>query len=672
MNIANLIMIFCFVVAAGLAVFLGIRMLKDKKNPLGSIKIDRKRNARNQLYWLYRIFMAVPFLRKYFERFRTRIETLYPADPVEVNRKATATMAKTSILALICMVVLAFMARTDMFYMLVSILTVYIIYSNSLSRAIDSMEIHLLKVFADFLTTVRSEYRTCGHVDDAIYATLDDLPHEMAVHANRVYEIVSSVRASEEVEKYTDIAPNRFLEMFAAICATISEYGDKTLENGESLFLSNLNFLKQEVYVEVTKREKNNFLFSGLIFLCVMPVFGMKLIARWASSVADLSGFYDGTKGMIMVILTFASTFVCYELISNMRDGRTDDIKEHIFLEKLAKQPIIRKWLTKAVEANYSKAIRIEDDLKMVGDRITKQAYLLKRLLYSVVLGGTMIVIVFAAHFGRKNEILKDFSSSYEDTTVPDETFREDLRTLSKQYMAESKMMRSMTQEEKSQLSKRIQDEQGMNEVLANEVAQEISDRNDKYAKSYFKYWYILLIAGAFAAGYFAPIGLLKYKLSIMKMSMEDEVAQYQTLALILMNVDGMTLDVILEWMERFAFCFKESISECIINLQTSEEKALTHMKNSESFPPFRRFCDNLLAIDEVGVASAFDEIKTEQENYKQQRALNNEIMMTKKSNISKDISFIPLGICIGGYLLYPFIDYAFSMMDSFKNALSY
>ena len=94
-------------------------------------------------------------------------------------------------------------------------------------------------------------------------------------------------------------------------------------------------------------------------------------------------------------------------------------------------------------------------------------------------------------------------------------------------------------------------------------------------------------------------------------------------------------------------------------------------MKEKESFPPFLRFCDNLMNIDEVGVAAAFDEVKTEQENYKQQRALNNEITMKRKSNIGKDISFIPIGITVAGYLIFPFVLMAFQMFQTFSEVFS-
>ena len=78
-------------------------------------------------------------------------------------------------------------------------------------------------------------------------------------------------------------------------------------------------------------------------------------------------------------------------------------------------------------------------------------------------------------------------------------------------------------------------------------------------------------------------------------MSMEDEVSQFQTLILILMHVDGVNTIMLLEWMERFAFVFKDSISTCIIDLPHSGQKAIQAMQDKESFAPFKSLCLNLL-----------------------------------------------------------------------------
>ena len=646
-----------------------VRQEKKRKNRMGYIHKNRGSGRRNGLYWLYRFYVSVPGFNRYFDKFRTRIATLYPADQIEVNRKATETMAGASAGCIAAGIAMIALARSDVFFLVISLVTVYILFTDAVSRAIGSMETKLLRDFADFLTDVRSNYHNTGMVDDAIFLSLDNLPYAMALHASRIYEIVTSTRISEKVEEYTDAAPNRFFEMFAAVCATIQEYGDKKLENGESLFLKNLNYIKEEVYVEITRREKNAYAFRSLTVIAVVPVFCMKLIQMWAQSISDLSQFYKGSAGMVIVFAAFAATLLSCEMIANLRDGRAREVSEHPFLEKLAKAPFFEKPLTAAVNHNYTKAMRIGDENKITGDHISPQAFLLKRLLIGLALGLVTLFVMTSSVVRSRRQILNDYSEAFQDSIVADEASRENIRQLTKDYVIANRQINAYSENDIKAIQQDFEN-MGVSENLAVEMANEVSIRNDKYAHAYFRFWYLFIVAAAAVVGYYAPVWLLKYRISIMRMSMADEVAQFQTLALILMNVDGMTIDVILEWMERFAFVFRQSISECILNLSASENKALRKMKDSECYPPFLRFCDNLISIDNVGVRNAFDEVATEQENYKQQRNLNNEIEMQKKSSIGKFIAYLPAVIVVAAYLIFPFVKYAFEMMQNMTSAL--
>ena len=148
-------------------------------------------------------------------------------------------------------------------------------------------------------------------------------------------------------------------------------------------------------------------------------------------------------------------------------------------------------------------------------------------------------------------------------------------------------------------------------------------------------------------------------------MDMEDEVIQYQTIVLILMHVDGMLVDTVLDWLERFSFCFRQSIQECIINLEYSTRKALQKMKNQETFPPFRRFVDNLLMVEDEDILTAFSEIETDREYYKEKRKTDNEIISTQKAEVGKIVAFVPLILTLVVYMIVPFALYSLEMMKS-------
>ncbi len=659
-----LIIIGVITIAAGIATIVLYRQGRNKV----SVVVEKDRSS--NIFWLYRIFVNTPGLKNFFNKYRRRLALLYPADSRDINRKATEMMGKAMIGGIIVVIAIIVLAQGDLFYTLLSLTTAWMVFSNSASTAVDKLETKLLSQFADFITDVRGNYHMTGMVDDAIFMALEHQPYEIGLHGNKIYQIVTSTDVATESERYADSAPNRFFQIFVAICATIQEYGDKKLENGESLFLKNLNYLKEEIYVEVTKRNRMKFVFNGLIFTVALPIFGMKGIERWATSISELSSFYEGSFGFVMTVAIFLSTVICYTLIINLRDGAAKEIKSHALMERLASTPGLAGVLSKICDHNRSKTIRIHDQLKMTGDRITPQAYLLQRIMVAVALGLVSLVLTISTYSIARSKALNDFSNSFNNSIVDDDSYREEMRELGKSYLKANKHLKNYP-ENIEILSEQIEEEQAVSPAIANEIATEVGNKAETYQNTYYNWWYLLIIIACAACGYYAPIWLLKYRISIMQMSMADEVAQFQTLAMILMNVDGMTLDVILEWMEKFAYAFRESISECIINLESSEKKALMNMRNAETYPAFLRFCDNLMNVDEVGVINAFDEVKTERENYKQQRDLNNEIQMSKKSRLAKDISYIPMGLTIIGYMILPFIMMAFSMMQSMSTALS-
>ena len=142
-----------------------------------------------------------------------------------------------------------------------------------------------------------------------------------------------------------------------------------------------------------------------------------------------------------------------------------------------------------------------------------------------------------------------------------------------------------------------------------------------------------------------------------------DEVMQFQSLMLVLMHMSGMTVSGILEWMERFSFCFREDIAECRINLGRGEQYALKKMQDQTTYEPFANFIDNLLAIDKCGVAEAFSEIETDKAFNKEKRkeAMNERI--ENNSNLAGFISFAPFATIMILYLIVPILLYAKNML---------
>ena len=311
--------------------------------------------------------------------------------------------------------------------------------------------------------------------------------------------------------------------------------------------------------------------------------------------------------------------------------------------------------------------MRIDDGLKMVGDKIGVKKFLLKRITYGVLAILAINVIICTSEWRSKHNILNDFSESFESSIVPSEEYRNSMREIAQDYTDACKKMPD-TQKNREAIQRQIVEQEEMPNDLAEEVTAEVFTRIVKFQHVYYQWWYLLINLIGFALGFYMPYWLLMYQIKVVKMDMEDEVIQYQTIALILMHVDGIMIDTVLEWMGRFAYCFKESIQECRLNLEYSTQKALLKMKNQESFPPFRRFVDNLLMVDDEDILTAFSEIETDREYHKEKRKEDNEEISTQKSEIGKIVAFIPLIATLAGYLIIPFGMYAVKMLEEFSN----
>ena len=670
MDTSKLSLILVIITSILMVSFLGSFVWFRKKAMKNSGIINYKKDKRNYSYYLYKIYTKTPVIKRYFGKVLNKLETMYPADQMAIRVKATQEMSVAVGAALSLMLVIAIFARKDFFFVGIGIVLTYVLFTQILNGRIEKLEMKLDEQFSVFLTDVRHYYHDTNDVVDAVYCTLDEVPFEIGLHINKIYQILQSTHTEEEVTKYTDIAPNRFLMMFAAICSTIKEYGDKRLDDGQWLFLRNLNHLKDELNIEILKKRSNNYLFSGLKFVAVAPIFLLKPIEMWATSnMPEMADFYTGGLGTIVMAAVFAVSLLCYQMISNLKDGRVDEMKESVILNKATGFPIIKNILTLEVNRNYTKSLRIGDSLKMVGEDLTPKAFLLKRLIYAVALGLAFNFVAIFAQSQSKSNLINDFQGMYDNSIVPNEEYRTNMENITKDNIRVMKKWDHLD-ERKEEAVQSIMQEYGMNRTHSEEIVDGIMKRLDKYNNLYYK-WYFLIGTALFAVlGFALPWLLLQYQLSIMKMSMEDEVVQFQTIALILMYVDGATLDLLLDWMEKFAFCFKDSVSTCILNLQHSERKALMEMKDNEPFPPFKRFVDNLLSIDKVGIVSAFDEIESERDYYKKKREQDNDMIVHKKASRGKMLAFIPLIIAVGGYMIYPFLSMAIEMMGVMSEAI--
>lgn len=190
-------------------------------------------------------------------------------------------------------------------------------------------------------------------------------------------------------------------------------------------------------------------------------------------------------------------------------------------------------------------------------------------------------------------------------------------------------------------------------------VTKSIEEQVEKYQSVYFK-WYYELIASALAAlAFFIPGAFLSFQNKQIQIIKEDEVNGFNLLALIFMDMDGTQVSTVLEWMERFSYSYKTAISECIVNLEMGEQRALQKLYEYDTMFEFRKFVKALMTVDDIGFANAFTDIQIQQDYYNEKRKLDNQKLIKQKSATASRIAFAPVYMVMLLYIIIPMLLFA-------------
>ena len=635
------------------------------------IKTKNPRKSRNYLYPFYYLFIKVPPLRKSYEKIKNRLKVIYPNELMELNYRVTKDMLKSLLLSGLLLFAFLVTAQKDIYYICLGVALTYIVYTNTINEKYELTDLKLLQQTYNFLTDVHHNYYIAEKkVDDAVYMTIDESPYEMSLHATKIYKILRSIDLDKEVDRYVSIAPNRFILSFVAIATSVMKYSDKVLEDGRSMFLTNIGYLKKEVHSELDKIKKAKSLFFLRTTVTVLPIFLIKPIQAWANKyVPEVSDYYTGVYGIVLEVSIFILAIICYSLVMNLKDRGKKEIKDHFVLRFISKLPIISAILTKETNRNYSKSERVNDKLKLTGEHMGYKQFLLKRILCAAAVFLAFQIIMVTSIWQEKNHILTDFSDAFNSSTFATEEYEEQMKEAAILFLNEEAVWNENIDVEELQ-QEIMNDTTIKRPVLAQMVAETVVEKINLYNNVYYRWWYLLISLGVMVMGYQFPMFMLNYQIKNIKEGMEDEVVQFQTIVMMLMHVDNISIKIILEWIERFSYCFKESINTCINELPHDEEKALKKLRDSETFAPFKRFINNFLCINKQGVIAAFDEIVQEHENALEDRKTDNEIFLVKKANKATLISIIPLVFEGVFYLLVPLMSLADNMSSLMENVM--
>ena len=656
------IAIAALVICAFTAIKLLHQIIKNKKEDTVSKQKVRKKT--NNLMWVYHLYKNTPFLKRYFVKIRSKVSLMYPADGYSINLMTSRILAKGTLGGIIAVALTLVLSKGNIFYICAGILISYVVITEIVTNSVNALEFMILKQFQDAIQKVRHHYHECKMVDQSILRCIDEVPYEIGLHLQTIYDIITSQNMKYETDKYIDACPDKMMLTFLAICSSIQEAGDGLID-GKSKFLTGLEQLKADVADEILMRKRSKYAFMGLSWISLFPVIAVKPAESWVvTNMEEVKSFYSGIYGIVSMIAIFVLSFIAHALIVSLRDKEREIEKDNDLFAKIADVPVISDFLSKVIRKNFSRYNYYNNEMKGMGDHTGPKAFLLKRVTFAVVTFVATILILFFSGISQKINDLNDFSEAFATSTVPNDEYRENMRSIAKEYTAMSKKDDIKPED----LTLKIMKETGLKQTYAEQVAELVYSRLSDYYNTYFKWFYILIALALATVGYMVPVWMLKFKHPVINMRKQEEVLQFQSLILILMYMDGINLEEILEWLERFSYCFKEEIATCRMNLNSGQERALSDMQALVQYQPFSNFVDNLKAIDKVGVIDAFDEVKQEREYSRKQKEIEMTESLKEKASKARIASYVPVFATLILYMLVPMSLYAVQMYAEFQS----
>jgi len=417
--------------------------------------------------------------------------------------------------------------------------------------------------------------------------------------------------------------------------------------------------------IEILKRDKLNYVFQSLAFISIAPVLLLEPLKAWAvSNFAFTSSFYNGKAGMIVQILTVILTVVSYIITRKLKDngGVQVDIatNDNPWQEKIYSKPVLKQAINAFIPKPGTKDYRKMQKLMKDSASKSKMEWIyVNRIVLAIV---TLVISVIFFFFLHKIAINYVYTEPTTETQVLgklSEKNKEKADALTQQdnyFLDKLKGDLDITVEEiERELPKSPYYDEGDEEIEDDAIR---IHKKLKIVNSEQMQWFEILLSIAFALiAYMAPVWMMIFLKKMRQMEMENEVMQFQTIILMLMKIERVNVEMILEWLERYANIFKEPISRCVNNYEAGAWEALEELKNSITHEDMIRIVESLQsAVEKIPIREAFDELDSDRDYHKEKRKEANNQLVSRKGLIGKAVGFAPMIGLFVGYLIVPLV----------------
>lgn len=619
----------------------------------------------------YRWGMKVPLFSAYILQVQKRISFRHVGDEPALRR-----MTMNVVLIIFggygSISVILFLMQPGIAFVILSVLCAVVLNSLVLDMCLNRMEKRLLVQMLDLFADVRHRYHQHGMVEEALYEAAEAGKGEAAEQVLLIYEALTSPDPNEALERYYEIAPNRFLKGFAGISYMVMEFGDKDRAQG-SIYLKGLGNLTQEIHLEILRRDKLDYLLKGLNIITLAPVLFTAPIERWArGSFPTMDEFYRSKIGFVTKISIYVIIILAYLLLQRLQqydETRYRTGRKHSRIDQfLYRQTFIRKvamlFVAKPGSTNYSQTVRL---MRESSSELKYEWLAIRRLMLFVSCFVLTIGCVFLLHQVERNHILHDpvrddrMFGAMGEAELKQATEK---TSLDQAVLERIEMKRGATFDEISNALQSVNPVPLEHDAQTETIAR-ILQKLEGYNKQYLHWWELIIAMMIGLAGYHMPIWLMMFQRKMRSMDMRHEIYQFQTVISILREMDRMSVEEILEWLNRFAVIFKRPLQKCLLHFEHGPEHALEQLKEDAGLPEFQRLVEKLqLALGKISIREAFDDLDSMMAFYFEQRKQEYTKMIDVKASWGRMIGFTPMYALIFLYLVIPLVGMSFLQMN--------
>lgn len=536
---------------------------------------------------VYKIAKKLPFIRGGVSYIERRLRIIYPFGE-QLIKETEKELFSIGRLVLFGIILALLAGQYSLYYTLSVIIMLYVVCSTRIYRRYDKLETKLMLQLEDCLQDIRYLYRANGMIKEALEECFQLAGREMQIQGTLILQSLNNFQNDGDGGSYEENAPNSHFLTFYALCETVLHYGDQIC-NGDSVFLKNIGYLKEEITQERLLRDKKNAHYLGLHAITVIPFFSIRFIELWGvSNMPALKEFYGGMYGKMVMGCMLIISLIIYKVILLFQYPKSMNLERSIWIEKLLKNDWINRFLLRIISKNYKKYYKKEQQLREIMYLLNVKELLLKQIADSICFG--MVIMIFVASMGLFDRGMHVFSFV------------------------------------------------GI----------------------------LLIVCGMFVGAGYEEVKILVTR-KRRNQYCEEEIVRFLSILLILRDIPRITIDSMVAWMEKFAGIFRKEMENIEDNLLYQRNEVFERAKDNTEYPAFERLMDAFIAVDRIGIASAFSDMEVERKYYIEKHKQENEIRMNQQAAVAKMISFLPLCLVILSELIAPFVWYGLNQLNMYR-----